>query len=501
MSYTLTISNNPYLPKAGTLLVDNTIGKTGTASFTLQTSTNRHFQQFEPVAITDDHGNLAFSGYLNIPIKEQKLGYAPILAHTLTCIDQAWLAHKRVIAVAYQNKTCGYIAQDIVKNILSQEGVTVGQIYDGLAPSDTLYPSNTLYPGGNVGPIPNATFVYCKVSDALDALVKQASTGGIPYYWSIDQYKRFYFVPYTAIVNSTPIDGTTFDQEAAPITVSRQNPTYRNTQYITGGVAQTLPQVRSFVGDNNLTTWTLDFDVYSISEIDVNSVKKTIGIKGIDTGKSFYYQQGSPDISQDSSAAKLQSTDTLTISYIGQYPSTILASNNAQIDYQASIDGTSGIIEDVQTDNTLTSTANGLSEASQLLTRYAQQGVQLVGTTMYSGYAPGQLVPVNLPDHGLHNVQMLIEDVTASDQIDTYNIWYTVSAVMGPSDITWVDFFSAVLKQQAPANSINVGVAQTITLLASLQVSAQVRASLQATVFPAVFPSNTLYPRNDLYPG
>src|SRR5258708_12099365 len=43
------------------------------------------------------------------------------------------------------------------------------------------------------------------------------------------------------------------------------------------------------------------------------------------------------------------------------------------ISYQSSIDNTSGIIEEVETDRTLNSVASGLVKVSQLLTRYGKR--------------------------------------------------------------------------------------------------------------------------------
>ena len=253
------------------------------------------------------------------------------------------------------------------------------------------------------------------------------------------------------------------------------------------------------MGDGNTQSWTMGYQLSALPTITVNSVAKTVGLKGA-SGYDFYWAQGDAVITQDSGATKLTSSDTLQVVYIGQYPSIAYAQNNSQIAYQASIDGTSGIIEDVQQDATLTSLSNGLSEAGQLLTRYAQQGVQLQYTTLQTGFQQGQLITVNLPRHNLNNAQMLIETVQASDQLDGVNIWFTITAVMGPYDVSWVDFFSALLKQQQPANSINVGVGSSLTTLQSFTGSIALAATLTATVYACPVVSTSLFPSTTLYP-
>lgn len=516
MAYTVTIDDQPYFVDAGSLTIDKTIGKASSAAFTLHTTdTDTHFQQYQKVKIYDDTQTLRFSGYLSPPLKEQKPGFQTSLEHTLTCIDQHWLAQKRRVAASYTNQTCGFIAQDIVNNVLLQEGVTIGQIYDGPTPSDVLYPSDTLYPGGNVGLVPSALFVYSSASDAFDALVKQASDSGNPYYWSIDEQKQFWFVPYATVIRPTIVDGTAIDMGqgsgSAPY-VQRQNPTYRNVQYLLGGVAQTLPQTEQRVGDGNATAWTMGYDLASVPTISVNLgngsggytswVPKTVGVRG-SSGFDFYWAQGDSIVTQDSSGTVLRGTpyyDLLKVAYTGQYPTVIYAPNGAQISFQQSLDGSSGLVEDASTDATIISETDGLSRASALLSRYGVQGIVLVFATLDPSFDPGQLITVNLPMHALNMAQMLVESVHAADS-DGYNIWYTVTAITGPYDTTWSDFYGTLIKAANTNTSLSVGVSSSLALLKDFTVQVQPQVSLQVSLFHSLYPSTTLYPSNTLYPS
>ena len=501
-AYTVVIDETPVFVKAGTLLIDSTIGKRSTASFTVYDGTGRmHYQQYQQVMIYDQSGALAFSGYVDQP-KEQKPGFQPSLETQITCIDQHFLADKRVVAAAYTNKTTGFIAQDMLNTILAQEGVTIGLIYDGILPGTTTYPGVTLYPGGNVGPIPSAEFRYTTVAQALDELVKQASNAGVPYYWQIDQKKQLYFCPYDAVVNSTVLDGTQIDQVGTPPTVTRHNPSYRNTQYVVGGTAQTQPQTKTILGDGHTSSWPMDYAIASITSVTLNGAAVPVGKKG-STGSSYYWTQGDPILAQDTGTTKLLTTDTLIVTYIGQYPNVSITQNGAQVTYQASLDATTGIVEAVEQNTTVTTADNGMSVASQLLNRYGVQATLFEGTTMQAGYAQGQLITVNVPPFGLNSVQMLIESVSASDQQDGYNLWYTLKCVVGPYDTTWQDFFSSLLKQQVSASNISVGVSQSLTLFAQFNTTINVVASLSMStnVFTVPIPSTTLYPSLTLYPG
>lgn len=503
-TFNAVIGGNPVFTVAGTLNFSGTIGKRAQANFMAYTSTAIHFEQDQQVQIYDQNNVLVFSGYISTP-KEQKPGFQPTLDHTISCVDQHRLADKRLVAASYVNKSPGYMVNDIYNTILAAEGVTIGLIYDAsslvdLFPSTSLFPSTTLYPTESVGIVPEAIFVYSTVAQALDELVNVASASGVPYYWMIDQNKKLWFAPYTAVINNTVIDGTQIDQVRHPVTVTRANPTYRNTQYLVGGLAQTVTQVETRKGDGVTVSWPMSFDLATVPTITVNAVAKAIGIRGLDTGKDWYWQKGSPDISQDSAGTKLISTDTLSITYIGQYPTVIIDQNSAQISYEARLAGDTGIVEAAENDATKSSAASGLAKTGALLTRYASQGTILEFITEQTGYAPGQLVPVNLPDHNLNSVQMLIEDIAGSDQLDGFNIWYTIKAVLGPYDVTWESFFSKLLKQQAPANSINVGVSQSVVIAVTGSASLSPSVTGSATVFACPVPSLTTYPSLTLFP-
>jgi len=497
------IGGVPQFIVAGSLTINSTIGKRSTANFVVKTDTSTHFQQYQQVSIYDKRGVLAFSGYISSP-KETKPGFQPVLEHTITCVDQHFLADKRVVAASYTGKSYGFIVNDIYTNILASEGVTIGQIYDSTAsvdlfPNTTVFPSTTLYPTANVGVLPTATFVYCTVAQAFDELVKVASAAGVLYYWQIDQFKKLWFVPYTSVVNSTLVDGTQIDHKYNPPTVTRANPPYRTTQYLLGGMQQTVQQTVTRKGDGNTRDFAMGYALASLPTITVNAVSKSVGVKGT-SGSAFYWAQGDPVITQDTGQTVLSTSDTLVVVYFGQYPTVILDQNNAQITYSQMLDGSTGIIEEVETDNNITSLANGLAKTGQLLTLYAQQGTQLVFQTLQTGLAQGQLVTVNLPDHALYNAQMLIENVSAADTLDGYNIWYQVTAVLGPYDITWIDFFSKLLKQQAPANSINVGVGQSVAILVSGTITLAPTLTGSATVFACPLPSASLFPGTGVFP-
>src|SRR5258708_32330386 len=309
---------------AGTLQSGTSVGRRAQATFQTLSDTTIHYQQFQQVALYNPQGVLIFSGYIQDPT-EYKPGWQNQLVHDLTCIDQHYLADKRIIAALYRNQTCGFIVNDIITTILSAEGITVGQVATGAT-------------------VPIANFGYVTVADALDALVAAASASGTPYYWMIDQNKALWFVPYTAIVGPS-IDGTQIDDGRASGVVpkvKRQNVKYRNTQYAAGGVAQTPQLDETRAGDGQTRAFTYSYGLAGVPSLfTLNGSSRTLGTKG-QTGYQYYWAQGDPVITQDSSQPLLVSTDRLRMVYVGQYASVFTAQNAAQVTTQDAIDGKIG---------------------------------------------------------------------------------------------------------------------------------------------------------------
>jgi concanavalin A-like lectin/glucanase superfamily protein len=481
------IAGSAVFVQAGTLSVDLAIGRRGTAAFTVkQPDTSTHYQQYQLVQLFDQHGVLIFGGYINQP-KEMKPGFQSFLLNQMTCMDYRWITDKRVIydsllapsptlapsttlapggsstTKTYVNRPYDVIVQDIFNKYLAPEGVTLGAIFTGPFPSPTLAPSTTLAPNGPTQSISQVIFTYPTVTQALDALAASASASGVTFYWAIDQNKQFWFVPYTYTVNTTVVDGTQVDEgQRSGVTpyVTRANPLNRNTQYIAGGSTPGAPRAEYFTGNGQARTWQLSYNVAGQPTIIVNGTSKSIGIQGT-SGNAYTYQIGSNSITQDSSQAVLVSTDMLEVAYTPALPHTASAQNSSAITAQKALDGTTGIVESVLKDPTISSDADGVTEANYLLNVYCVPGTLLfVFATRVSGYFPGQQITVTYAPLGFSSTKMLIESVHIDDRADGFNIWYTITAIIGPYDATWASFFGKMLapKGTATAGSISVGI-------------------------------------------
>jgi hypothetical protein len=104
---------------------------------------------------------------------------------------------------------------------------------------------------------------------------------------------------------------------------------YRN-EHTLKGVKDQSNVNETKLGDGTSTSWTLQYDVVSVSSITLNGQIATFGVKGVDSGKDFYYEVGSNSLAQDSSGTLLINTDSLKITYVGQFETTVTRSNTGQ---------------------------------------------------------------------------------------------------------------------------------------------------------------------------
>lgn len=181
-----------------------------------------------------------------------------------------------------------------------------------------------LHPNIGIGSlIPNADYTNTYISDNLKDLAKKSD-----YTTYFDQNLNFIFGPRVAqpapwiLQSADPkllIDG--------PLTVDYSADLYRNEMVLQGVIATGVTS-ETKIGDGTSTSWNLGGILIAQPTILLNGQTQTVGIKGIDTGKNFYWTPNSTAINQDPSGTVLQQTDTLSFPlYEYQYTTSITVDN------------------------------------------------------------------------------------------------------------------------------------------------------------------------------
>jgi len=487
MSYAI-IGGTTYDTEAGSLHIESAIGRRSTSAFTVKTDAPSIFLEDTAVALYDQNGARIFAGYLVAP--KHGPAQAMQLYHALSACDKHRLADKRAVVGSWVGYTGAYIARYVVTTFLAAEGVTIGAIYDDHTIGDDRIISDSLLCGEAVGVISALAADYCMASVTFDEIVKRISASGIPFYWQIDYGAAFFLVPYDAIESTLTIDESVVEEIEVPPQITRTNPKYRNTQIVKGGYVETVVQNETFTGDGNAQSWPMRFALSQTPTITVNGVTKTVGIRGVESGKDFYWSKGEFDITQDAGAPKLIGTDAGACAYIGMYKNVSIVQDTTQIALEAGIDGTSGQVDAVE-DVATTSLSAQLQVAGSRLTRYAVQSPPgLEFSTMQVGFVPGEWVPVQLPDFSL-SLSMLIESVEASDALDGLNVWYRVKAISGPSDTTWAAFWGELTGSGNVASTEDTATTTIVTVSQSFSLGISLAVSFTYSTFACPLCSNT----------
>lgn len=275
--------------------------------------------------------------------------------------------------------------------------------------------------------IAKAVFNYQPLSECLNELAEMAG-----YYWRISHSKVLHFADRTTLRAPWPLDTSA---KVRGVRIRRHGEQYRNRQYLRAGTDTTEPRTERFKGDGETRTFTLAFPVAKVPTVRVNGVTQTVGIRGLDTGKQWYWSKGDPTITQDLSAVPLTASDTLEITYEGMFPIIVASDAGAEV-------AARGPYEAVEEEANLDDADAALEVADAKLRRYAKLATELQYETREPGLVPGMLQPVNLPTLGVAG-EYLISEVSledfGADALDRYR--YVVRALDGEPLGGWEAFF------------------------------------------------------------
>lgn len=409
-----------------TLEVEDAVGERTVCRFRVNDLTNSLASVLVPgesVEVALD-GLKVFGGTID---RVQRVKPAPgsdAQVYGIECVDWHQVADRRLVAEVYEGVLAGAIVKSIVDKYLAAEGVSYGAatVADGPV-------------------ITKAVFNYVPASQALEELADL--TG---YLWWIDANKVLYFAdratyaaPWTLDSYARVLQGT--------LLVERHRQGYRNRQYIRAGtdVTDVRTEQPSPAPDGQTKVFTLAFPAAKMPTVKVNGVEKTVGIRGVDSGKDWYWSKGDNTISQDDAATPLASTDVLEVTYQGLFPLLVMAeAAEAQTDRQA-VEGGTGLYEAVDEKAGLDDRTAALEAAQGLLRRYARIGTTLQFATIHSGLRPGQLLQVNLPEVGAVG-EFLVQSVRLSQAAG--DVWrYEVRALSGEEVGGWSQFFQRLARQ------------------------------------------------------
>ncbi len=341
----------------------------------------------------------------------------PVLEYTLRAVDFNQLADRHLVAEVYDNQTMKQIVQDVITDHLADEAVTL----------DPACPD-----GPVIDHIPFNYHAASKVFDELSDL-----TG---YFWNIDYDKVLRFIDRTTMTAPVVLDQNAGTDLAYSLAIDRTREQYRNQQYIRGGLTITeTALVEEEKGDGVKTVFKTSLPVAKVPTIKVNGVAQTVGIRQVETGKQWYWQEESTEISQDPSGTKLTASDTWRIEYFGYFPFITAGRDQLGVNERIAVEGGSGLYEHIEDHEDITKAELGRDKSEGLLKRFGRIEIKFTFTSRVSGWRAGQLLTVSRAEHGLTGT-FLLSAVTFQHFIrNEYR--YVITAVAGDAVESWVAFF------------------------------------------------------------
>lgn len=421
-----------------------------------------------------NNSELIFSGI--VYSKREYEGMREVVFYDLQVTDNSALADKRLIVGVAENMKAGDIVREKILPVLAEEGVTAGEIQDGVVISKAVF-----------------NYIYC--NNALDYL--KDITG---FNWQIDKHRKLNFFSRETNISPFVLSDTVPHSGFEKIS-SMEN--YRNRQYIRGSQGETAVQQKEKPTpkpDGQSRSFILRFPVAKRPDIFIKGVQvpdSQIGVNGIDQNKKWYFSYNSNTITQDNSETPLSPTDTLEVTYIGLRNIMVILENTAGIsDRKSKESGTSGIYEHMINESSIKSSAQALQYGQGILQKYGEVNDKISFSTIMQGLEAGQLLKVVKPLFKIDDY-FLIESVNVS-AFNQDEVEYQVTALDGASLGGWEQFFKDIIKE---SKDYAISEDEIIVTVQSFDEVEIITSQMGIKVFNTLYPSDILYPSNTLYPN
>ena len=337
-----------------------------------------------------------------------------------------------------------------------------------------------------------SSFNYVPVATALDRLAEASD-----YVWWIGHDRNLNFMPRSTITAPWTLTGANI--QGVP-TWTERGTKYRNQQFVTGGRITTDDQTERFTGDGIQQTFVVGYPLATVPTVTAIGVPQTVGIRGLETGRQWYWNKGSNEISQELTDTPLADTQALRITYKGL--ATVVANVNLLGEQQvrATVEKTTtGIVDALHSGTGLDSASAVIEAANAQLLAYGQVGQELRFTTRRGGLESGQLLSIDLPDYGIDGTY-LISEVQIRDRSARWLEW-RVRAISGPITGSWAKFFREGLATPGQDILENISETQDLLLLADGGTEGwDWSETTSQTVHSCPIPATSLRPSTNLLP-
>ncbi|MCW2279112.1 LamG-like jellyroll fold domain-containing protein [Heliophilum fasciatum] len=363
-------------------------------------------------------GKRAFGGIIDAVKLASRQGSTTIW--DVDCQDYTFQLNRRLVIETYESQTVDWIVKDIITKY--------GQ---GLFTVEHVRPFAPV--------VQRLVFDYLPPSECLKKLADYCG-----WEWYIDYFRDVWFFDPTE------------ENQVAPMVVDVgakvRNPKFsidaqglRNRVFVKGGTMLSDPFVYETVADGQARVWNLPHKPHNLT-LTISGAPKTVGLENVDNEAIVDFLVNTQEKYVKASLQTAAPANGATMSFTYQYEIAVISTVD---DYPsqiaiAAVQGGDGIYEHVITDTSLT-TVDAAEAAGQAdLRLHANPKVSGSFETGVPGWAPGQLVAINLPSQGVANTFTVQKVTTKPLTPDTWS--YTVE--YGGRLIGIPDFLKAIVSSQ-----------------------------------------------------
>ena len=321
------------------------------------------------------------------------------------CNDYAELVDRRLVVEAYENKPAEEIFLDIAAKYCPD--FTTGGVCLG---APTVESTGT-------------EFEYKRPSECFKWLCDYCG-----WHWGISYYKDLRFFSAEELASPAPmalIPGGKF--RFGKHSIDKQG--LRNRVYVRGGTMLSDPQLVQWKADGVARYWTLPWPPHEIG-LEVGEAARTVGIENLHDEAEFDYMMSFAEkyIRCSNHTVTPQEGITMALTARQDIPVITMVENFKSQQALARVQVGDGAYEHIITDDSLTTIAAAEAAGMADLREHANPRVAGNFETEVSGWHPGQLVDIRLPDRGVEGEflirRVMISPVWSNPSIWTYRVEY-----------------------------------------------------------------------------
>lgn len=318
--------------------------------------------------------------------------------------DYTYQADRRLVVETYENMPADEILVDIAEKYCP--GFTVTNVQSGAPVVEKII------------------FDYKRPSECFRELCDY-----VGWQWFIDYDKDIHFFDSADLTSPAPVI-VNVSANVRKLVHNIEIEGLRNRVYVRGGSMLSDAVTYEYVADGSQRAWILPYKPHDLTISESGGVAQTPGVENLvdelTTSKRWLMNYQEKTVRLVSSQADIAQGTTVAFTFQFDIPVITMVEDLESQAAIAAVQGGDGVYEHVIIDDSLVTIDAAEAAGNADLREYGNPRVKGSFITEIDGWAPGQLVEIDLPDRGIENT-FLIQRVTIqpfTPTVWTYRIEY-----------------------------------------------------------------------------